>query len=313
MFPTKEAGDFLNAKFVTLKCELDVADPDGVAKRFGVRAYPTFIFLDADGNEFSRMLGGASDTKSFIARVTATTAPENSSALKAERFKNDPSYAMEYITSLKKNYMDNEANEALTALFAKRDIKENFNEESVKYYTENIFDLNSPIIQYMIKNASDVKAVMGEEKFNQFISSKANSKIAGTIFSRKFVRETYDKAMAEIKAVPMMHTPFYQFMSSTQDSYFAKDFNKTLKSATKLVKDVDSESRSGILSCLRLLAYEGSKLKEECKNDYLKFLELCAKAETNIQFKERYENMIKAIKDPESMKKNGSIPAMRMN
>lgn len=312
MFPTKEAGDFINAKFVTLKCELDVSDPNEVAKRFSVRAYPTFIFLDGDGNEVSRMLGGAKNTQNFIARVTEATAPENSNAVKAERFKNDPSYALDYIADLKGKYMNKEADEALATVFAKRDIKENFNEKSVAFYFENVNDVNSPVVQYMIKNAPAVKAIMGEEKFNQFISSRSNSKIANAVFSRKFTREAYDKAMAEIKAVPILHTPFYQFMLSTQDAYFAKDFKKTLQSATKFVNGKDSESRSAIFACVRSLAYEGRKLKEECKNDYLKFLELCVKSETDATAKERYEGMIKMIKDPESMKKNGGTPAMML-
>lgn len=59
IFPQPEAGRFFNAHFLNLKLDAEKSE-DGkmVAKKFGVSAYPTFLFINGEGELVYRFLGG---------------------------------------------------------------------------------------------------------------------------------------------------------------------------------------------------------------------------------------------------------------
>lgn len=59
IFTQEKAGTFYNAHFLNIKLDAEKSD-DGkkVASKFGVNAYPTFLFINGDGELVYRFLGG---------------------------------------------------------------------------------------------------------------------------------------------------------------------------------------------------------------------------------------------------------------
>lgn len=59
IFTEAKAGKYFNAHFLNLKLDAEKSeDGKAVAKKFGVSAYPTCIFVDGEGNLIYRFLGG---------------------------------------------------------------------------------------------------------------------------------------------------------------------------------------------------------------------------------------------------------------
>ena len=63
-----KAGNYFNKTFVNAKFDAEKGEGIDVAKKYGVRAYPTFLILDKDGTEVGRIVGGA-DGDMFIEKV----------------------------------------------------------------------------------------------------------------------------------------------------------------------------------------------------------------------------------------------------
>ena len=59
IFPQVASGDFFNAHFLNLQLDAEKSE-DGkmIAQKFGVSAYPTFLFVDGNGELVYRFLGG---------------------------------------------------------------------------------------------------------------------------------------------------------------------------------------------------------------------------------------------------------------
>lgn len=59
VFPQAKVGEYYNAHFLNLQLDAEKSE-DGkmVAKTFGVSAYPTFLFVNGDGELVYRFLGG---------------------------------------------------------------------------------------------------------------------------------------------------------------------------------------------------------------------------------------------------------------
>ena len=57
-FKDPEVGKFFNKNFINLKVEME-QDPDRIeiAKRYRVRAYPTLLIIDGDGNLVKSIIG----------------------------------------------------------------------------------------------------------------------------------------------------------------------------------------------------------------------------------------------------------------
>ena len=57
IFPLKEVGDFFNAHFVNLKLDMEANGNLEIAKKYEVKAYPTYLFLNAEGELVHQGLG----------------------------------------------------------------------------------------------------------------------------------------------------------------------------------------------------------------------------------------------------------------
>lgn len=67
VFPQEKMGDFLN-KMICVKYDMEKGEGPELAKKFGVRAYPTFVIINPDGSVRHKLVGGG-EPDQFIERV----------------------------------------------------------------------------------------------------------------------------------------------------------------------------------------------------------------------------------------------------
>ena len=75
IFPNKEVGDVFNASFVNAKIDMEKGEGIEIAKKYEVRAYPTYIFVNGDGELVHRSLGSKPADK-FIDDAKAAVDPD---------------------------------------------------------------------------------------------------------------------------------------------------------------------------------------------------------------------------------------------
>jgi thioredoxin-related protein len=87
IFPQKAVGEFLNQHFINVKFQLDTAANDDaaakaqyadaalIATQYKVRAYPTYLFFNPEGELVHRELG-SSEAPAFIAKAANALDPE---------------------------------------------------------------------------------------------------------------------------------------------------------------------------------------------------------------------------------------------
>ena len=78
VFMEEEVGEYMNPRFVSVKYDMEKGDGVELAKKYGVKAYPTFVILKADGEEMHRIVGSCS-VDEFIEKVDRGS-NENTSA-----------------------------------------------------------------------------------------------------------------------------------------------------------------------------------------------------------------------------------------
>lgn len=65
VFKEDQVGEFYNQNFINMKIDMEKGEGPKLARKYGVRAYPTFFFLDEKGEIVAKATGGR-QTKQFL-------------------------------------------------------------------------------------------------------------------------------------------------------------------------------------------------------------------------------------------------------
>ncbi len=76
IFPQKEVGDYFNANFINVKFDMEKGEGIAIAKKYNVKAFPTLLFLDANGEVVHKQMGAGD--QSYILNIGKTALDPNS-------------------------------------------------------------------------------------------------------------------------------------------------------------------------------------------------------------------------------------------
>lgn len=123
VFPQKKVGDYFNQHFVSIKIDMEKGEGPSLKTKFGVRAFPTFLFMDGDGKEINRIVGGNSNVDAFLKSVDEGIGSMSLSAM-TKRYENgerDTTFLLSYLRVLDKAYDSKKSNEVANVLLDGRD------------------------------------------------------------------------------------------------------------------------------------------------------------------------------------------------
>ncbi|GGH10297.1 thioredoxin family protein [Pedobacter zeae] len=169
-FPKKVAGDYFNPRFVSIKFDMEKGEGKEIGKKYNVTTYPTFLILNAQGQEINRIVGKAS-AEEFIEKAKSALDPKNSLAgLKAayEESKNMQT-GFPYALALYQSSKD--PSPVLEELFDNAQDFERFS----KAYLELAFGITkfgSPFFRKLMLEKANIDAAWGTEVTNRIIFDK---------------------------------------------------------------------------------------------------------------------------------------------
>lgn len=297
VFPTIEAGNYFNNKFIIKKYQLNRSDPDGIIGRYGIRVYPTFIFVNSDGKELTRMIGSkVRDTRDLIEKIEIALSKENSLVARDSRFKSEPSYAIEHIQFLFDSSRDIEANESLEIILNKRSIKDNFNSESVNFYKNSIKDIESPIIRYMSSNKKKIVEIVGNNEFTSIMHNIANEYICAYAYGNKYSKDNLKNKLDEVGENKMLKSHFYKFICEVEDKSENRDLAMVIDIANKYNKKSPSKDRFMITRFLMISRSNADeKVGKENLMGMVTFLEQASIYEKDVESKKSYAMFAKFL------------------
>lgn len=60
IFTKNEVGEYFNKHFVSYKLDMERGEDPALGKKYGVKAFPTMLFMDAEGNVRHTIVGSKS-------------------------------------------------------------------------------------------------------------------------------------------------------------------------------------------------------------------------------------------------------------
>lgn len=210
VFPQKDVGDYMNAKFVCLKIDAEKGEGVELAKRYAVKAYPTFVIIGADEKEVGRKVGGGS-AADFMAAIERIVDPEKTPERLRERYAGGERTAelVEAYAALLKSeaYNDRRNGEAKLAeidalvqdYYAGLSDAERLKEENLFIYMDYTHSASEASARFMVAHREDFPAEV-KEQVQERIAELYEMEVAGYFSGEKaYDAAAYGELKDEVK------------------------------------------------------------------------------------------------------------------
>ncbi|REC49456.1 thioredoxin fold domain-containing protein [Chryseobacterium pennipullorum] len=197
VFTQKEVGEYFNTSFINARFDMEKGEGREIASKFGVRSYPTYLFLNGEGELVSRNTGYM-DAGLFVAMAQNISAPGNKKGSLKERFANgekDP----DFLINVMKLNSDTDYE------FAKK-ASERYFENKKK--TEEISKEEIGLLLYFLKSTED-------NNYTTFVSRKAE-------ITKYLPEETYNEFDAQLRLSKIVEKAIDDKNKKIDDDYFMK-------------------------------------------------------------------------------------------
>nr|WP_314498042.1 thioredoxin family protein [uncultured Chryseobacterium sp.] len=163
IFPLKNVGDHYNAHFINAKIDMEKGEGIDLAKKYNVKAFPTYLFINGDGEEVHRTLGYVEE-KDFIQFAKDAEDPNKRlTALKQkfEKGEKDP----EFLKNLAGLTIYNDADFAGRVLDRYLSAKTSLDQDDVQMILAGTQSTESPLYKIFQNKKEEIIKVMPAERY----------------------------------------------------------------------------------------------------------------------------------------------------
>ncbi|MCB9255593.1 MAG: thioredoxin family protein [Chitinophagales bacterium] len=264
VFPQKEVGDFFNKNFINMKVDMEKGEGLSLRSTYGVSAYPTLLFIDAQGNVVESVRGARS-AESLLSWAKSIALPEPGvmGEMRAQYENGDRSidFLKEYIKAEAAH--DNDYDAYFAVLLDSMTNEEKMTSENASFILEHTSSMNSPSLAFIASNKSFFKNLNGEAAYDKVFNAIA-SKEGKLAAKTKDLTKAYDVIDFLKKYKP---SGYKKFSSELMINYFAaiKDWNsydKAVSSHLSKYNKVDDGSYKEVAWVYYMNMEEEDKLKK---------------------------------------------------
>ncbi len=220
VFPQKAVGDVYNAAFINVKMDMENGEGPAIAMRYGVKAYPTYMFINGNGELVHRGLG-AMPMEKFIAVGKAASNPETQFFALKKKYdggEKSPDFLKNFTFACSDAQEDALADEVANAyLKTQKDLSTDDNVAFIYRFAKKV---DSDAFQYWLKNRG--------------------------VFEKKFGKLQAEADLDE-RLITAVGKPFFQGQQKGVDMVKAREF---------ALKNVPADAAERILSLLTLQNFE---------------------------------------------------------
>lgn len=164
IFPLKPVGDYYNANFINAKIDMEKGEGIDLAKKYNVKAFPTYLFINGDGEEVHRTLGYVEE-KDFIQFAMDAGDPNKrltSLKQKFEKGEKDP----EFLKNLAGLTIYNDADFAGRVLDRYFSAKTSLDQQDVQMILAGTQSTESPLYKIFQNKKEDIIKVLPAERYD---------------------------------------------------------------------------------------------------------------------------------------------------
>lgn len=248
VFTQDKVADFFNDKFINTKFDMEKGEGVELAKKFEVKAFPTFLILDTAGNVIHRIVGGA-EADEFIEKVKVGLNPETSLAGQKAKYNNgnrDAKFILGYLKTLQDAYMQQESETIAQGYLKSLKENERVTKDNWVVYNDFVNDLFSKDFIFILTNRLKFTEVAGDSAVTAKIGSVFSSKAMSLLVNRRgtvYSKEESKKVRDFIGTCGVKDSQTYLALLDMADAKAAKNGTAIAALAEKAVKNTNISDR----------------------------------------------------------------------
>ncbi|MCE3076339.1 thioredoxin family protein [Chryseobacterium gwangjuense] len=184
IFPLQSVGDYYNGHFVNTKIDMEKGEGIELAKKYNVKAFPTYLFVDGNGEVVHRTLGYVEENDFIQFAKDAGDPNKRLTALK-QKFENgekDP----EFLKNLAGLTIYNDAEFAGRVLDRYFAAKSAFDKDDVQMLLSGAQSADSPLYKIFQSKKAEITKVIPAEQYDAI---DKNIKVS-TLFKKSYNKDT---------------------------------------------------------------------------------------------------------------------------
>lgn len=171
VFTDDDVITFMNQNFLTLKIDAEKGEGIDLAKRYQIKAYPTFVILDRQEQEKFRF-SGAQPAKGFLETLGKNLDPNRQPDALAQRYnkgERTPALINYYVLEIMKSGNEKKGFEIVNNYFEKLSDEEKKDPTNLFLYQRYALDINDIKVQYLISHRDAFAKRIGEQQVNSIL------------------------------------------------------------------------------------------------------------------------------------------------
>ncbi|MBK8554564.1 MAG: thioredoxin family protein [Lewinellaceae bacterium] len=219
VFVLPEVGEFYNANFICLKIDMEKPENAAFASKYPVSAYPTLMFINAEGKIVLKEVGGKPADALIEMGKKALGMMDNLPDMDAqyEAGNREPNFIYTYVKALNRSGKPSlkYTNEYL---MTQSDLRSEFNR---RFIFEGAVEADSRVFDLLLEQKSDIAALMSAEAVDARIEQACQKTVRKAVGFRSetLLKEAKDKMKKGIpdRADAFASTADLQFYAATKD------------------------------------------------------------------------------------------------
>lgn len=168
VFPQQKAGDYFNPRFVNIKMDMEKGEGPELAKKLNVKAYPTLMVIDGDGEIVVKFAGGYG-VDELIKKVE--DGQKNSFSAAKKKYESGNMTVTEkigYLDILSSAYERDAMTKLAAELLANATPKQKFSREFWPLYSnDKIVRIGNPEFDFLVANKKQFKKAAGKKALEE--------------------------------------------------------------------------------------------------------------------------------------------------
>ncbi|WBV61415.1 thioredoxin family protein [Chryseobacterium camelliae] len=196
VFVQKSVGDFFNKNFVNARIDMEKGEGREIAVKFGVRSYPTYLFLNGEGELVSQNYGYM-EAGMFLLMAQDISSPNNAKGSLKERFakgEKDPEFLINIIKLNSTSDFDF-AKKASERYFENKNKAEELTKDDIGYLLYFLKSPEDPNYKVFVSRKSEIIKFLPEKMYSDFDHQLVLSKVVAQSIDEKNKRINDDYFM----------------------------------------------------------------------------------------------------------------------
>ena len=184
IFPLQSVGDYYNSNFINTKLDMEKGEGLELAKKYGVKVYPTYLFIDGDGKEVHRTVGYVKE-EDFIQFGKDAINPEARLTTLVKRFEDgekDPVFLKDL--AVKTMYSDKVLYSRILGKYFEGNAGKELTKEDINLLLQSLNSVESETYKIFKEKKTEIEKV---------IKPEAYTKINNNLLLAKVYKNNYNK------------------------------------------------------------------------------------------------------------------------